>query len=259
MAITPDHRVYLDLRDQIATLQYEPGAVLCVGELAESLGVSSTPVREALIRLSAEDYIDYQRGRGFSIKKIRESYFLTQYGLIGMILGARLDDLCRDDDGPARSRAAAVIQGSLRAPVTVGADGPGRGAADLHLGILALYEDGPIAWQLEQALRKTAVTTAVELSDPQCCSAQAAFADQIAEALRARETAAIRLHLARRLDRRRRMLPAVVDRLAAETNRRFAAGERESPPRAVSPHAPADGIRRATFTGNRATPTGPPS
>lgn len=256
MAITPDHRVYLGLRDQVATLQYEPGAVLCVGNLAERLGVSSTPVREALIRLSVEDYIDYQRGRGFSIKKIRESYFLTQYRLIGMILGPRLEDLCLHDDAPSRARAAAVIRCALGGQAKPVPDGSGGGTADLHLGILALFDDGPIAWLLEQALRKTAVTTAVELSDPECCSAQAAFADQIAEALRAREVAATREHLARKLERRRRMLPVVVDRLAVEMNRRFATRDQGTPLRALAPQGP--GLRHAGFTGNGTTPTGPP-
>ena len=47
-------QVYLALRDAIVSAELEPGRRLSENELADRLGVSRTPVREALIRLGDE-------------------------------------------------------------------------------------------------------------------------------------------------------------------------------------------------------------
>jgi DNA-binding GntR family transcriptional regulator len=47
-------RVYLDLRTALMDGQFEPGDRLKISALAEELGVSLTPVREALFRLVSE-------------------------------------------------------------------------------------------------------------------------------------------------------------------------------------------------------------
>jgi DNA-binding GntR family transcriptional regulator len=47
-------RVYLTLREAIVSAELEPGRRLSENELAERLGVSRTPVREALVRLRDE-------------------------------------------------------------------------------------------------------------------------------------------------------------------------------------------------------------
>jgi DNA-binding GntR family transcriptional regulator len=49
--------VYWTLRAAIVSTQLEPGLSLSEQELAERLGVSRTPVREALIRLSEEELV----------------------------------------------------------------------------------------------------------------------------------------------------------------------------------------------------------
>ena len=55
------------LRDIIKG-HYAPGQRLRDAELAESLGVSRTPVREALLRLEREGFISAQKHLGFSVK-----------------------------------------------------------------------------------------------------------------------------------------------------------------------------------------------
>jgi DNA-binding GntR family transcriptional regulator len=51
-------RVYANLRDAIIRAELEPGRRLSENELAASLGVSRTPVREALVRLRDERLVD---------------------------------------------------------------------------------------------------------------------------------------------------------------------------------------------------------
>lgn len=51
-------RVYANLRDAIIRAELEPGRRLSENELAASLGVSRTPVREALVRLRDERLVE---------------------------------------------------------------------------------------------------------------------------------------------------------------------------------------------------------
>lgn len=51
-------QVFERLRDMIVSLELRPGAVLARNELADHFGVSQTPVRDALIKLSEEGLVD---------------------------------------------------------------------------------------------------------------------------------------------------------------------------------------------------------
>jgi len=51
-------RIYTVLRDAILSMSFEPGTVLRKGALCEELGVSRSPVAEALSRLSSDGLVD---------------------------------------------------------------------------------------------------------------------------------------------------------------------------------------------------------
>jgi len=53
-------RVYNEIRNALINGQYEPGERLIIGELAHELGVSITPVREAIFRLISEQGLEMQ-------------------------------------------------------------------------------------------------------------------------------------------------------------------------------------------------------
>ena len=57
--------IYSDLKDLIVNYRFRLGEHLHLSKLSERLGVSVTPVREALIRLSAESLVTFLPGRGF--------------------------------------------------------------------------------------------------------------------------------------------------------------------------------------------------
>ncbi|AKS45208.1 transcriptional regulator, GntR family [Octadecabacter temperatus] len=76
-------RVYTALRNKILTLAYEPGFVLRKGALCEQLGVSRSPVTEALNRLSSDGLVDIipqsaTRVSQFSMFELREESFLRE-------------------------------------------------------------------------------------------------------------------------------------------------------------------------------------
>ncbi len=76
-------RVYLSLKDAILSLGYRPGEALRKPEICEALGVSRSPVGEAVARLAAEGLVDVVPQSGtfvarFSMEEIREGTFLRE-------------------------------------------------------------------------------------------------------------------------------------------------------------------------------------
>ena len=76
-------RVYLSLKDAILTLTFHPGETLRKPEICAELGVSRSPVAEAVARLAAEALVDVIPQAGtfvarFSMQEIREGAFLRE-------------------------------------------------------------------------------------------------------------------------------------------------------------------------------------
>lgn len=77
-------RAYTAIRDSILSGEYEAGMHLTESELAEIVGVSRTPVHDALLRLKADGLIEMQRNQGarvksYSDKDIDEIFELRAY------------------------------------------------------------------------------------------------------------------------------------------------------------------------------------
>jgi DNA-binding GntR family transcriptional regulator len=62
-----------------------PGQRLRDTELAQQLGVSRTPIREALLRLEREGFISAQLHQGFSVKPLSESEIRDVYPLVSLL------------------------------------------------------------------------------------------------------------------------------------------------------------------------------
>lgn len=85
MAVTQraSDRAYQTLRDEIVEWELRPGSVLGEVEQSTRLGVSRTPLREALARLVADGLVASQSGRGLvvtdlSLASIREIFEVRQ-------------------------------------------------------------------------------------------------------------------------------------------------------------------------------------
>jgi GntR family transcriptional regulator, rspAB operon transcriptional repressor len=77
------NRTYLALREAILNLSYRPGEALRKGEICAVLGVSRSPVAEAITRLAGEGLVDVVPQAGtyvarFSMDEIREGAFLRE-------------------------------------------------------------------------------------------------------------------------------------------------------------------------------------
>jgi DNA-binding GntR family transcriptional regulator len=76
-------KVYQTLRGAILSLAYRPGEILRKPEICEALGVSRSPVADAVARLAAEGLVDVVPQAGtfvarFSMAEIREGAFLRE-------------------------------------------------------------------------------------------------------------------------------------------------------------------------------------
>lgn len=60
-------RVYNRIRDALINGQYEPGERLVISELAKEMGVSITPVREAIFRLVSEQGLEMKAATAVSV------------------------------------------------------------------------------------------------------------------------------------------------------------------------------------------------
>lgn len=76
---TLGERVYARLRDDILHLDIRPGTVLQEVPLAEELGVSRGPLREALSRLAAEGLITITPRKGAVVTLLTKADFLDAY------------------------------------------------------------------------------------------------------------------------------------------------------------------------------------
>jgi DNA-binding GntR family transcriptional regulator len=69
-AATASARIYSELRAELVSLQRRPGEVISEAEIALSYGVSRTPVREAILKLSDEGLLEIFPQSGIFVSRI---------------------------------------------------------------------------------------------------------------------------------------------------------------------------------------------
>jgi DNA-binding GntR family transcriptional regulator len=85
--------IYLKLRQMVLTLELAPGAALSENELAASMGVSRTPVRESLILLAQEGLVQVFPKIGSFVSRVDPAQVADAQFLRETVELASLDDL----------------------------------------------------------------------------------------------------------------------------------------------------------------------
>lgn len=67
-----NEKIYNFLKKHIVNLTYPPGHKLNVQQLRDELGVSQTPIKDALFRLAGEGLVDISSRRGTYVKEVNE-------------------------------------------------------------------------------------------------------------------------------------------------------------------------------------------
>lgn len=108
-------RVYAHVKQAVLDRRYEGGTLLTEGDLAEAVGVSRTPVREALLRLEAEGLLKLYPKKGALVLPVSaqeiadvvetrllvERYAVAKVVPAGPRLIARLEELLEEQKGHA--------------------------------------------------------------------------------------------------------------------------------------------------------------
>jgi DNA-binding GntR family transcriptional regulator len=104
------------LRELIFECRLLPGARLVERDLAELLGVSRTPVREALFQLRQEGLVTAPQGRGLFVSELDETEIAELYQAIAALERAALLHTRRADGALLADLAAARERFSASAP-----------------------------------------------------------------------------------------------------------------------------------------------
>ncbi|MEU6482167.1 GntR family transcriptional regulator [Streptomyces sp. NPDC047017] len=129
------------LRDEVLAGRLQTGQEFTVKEIAEQYGVSATPVREALVDLSAQGLLEADQHRGFRVREYSAADFREMIEARGLVtdgmfrvladesgpggawgagtgsaghVGARVKAVPRESREPAGARTAVVLAGVRR-------------------------------------------------------------------------------------------------------------------------------------------------
>lgn len=91
----PSAEVLLRLRAELRDGRHRPGEVLSISEVAQRLGLSPTPVREALAHLAGEGLVHERRGQGYFAAPMDAEGLAERYGLHQLYLVAALQSPAR--------------------------------------------------------------------------------------------------------------------------------------------------------------------
>jgi DNA-binding GntR family transcriptional regulator len=93
--------VYAEIKNDLFDFRLAPGERFSENELAARLGVSRTPVREALYRLQSEGYIRVASKSGWTVRPFDFETFEHLYDLRAVLELAAVRRLCELDPMPA--------------------------------------------------------------------------------------------------------------------------------------------------------------
>lgn len=86
-------RVYQAIKARLVACDFPPGERIYLEPIAETLGVSTTPVREAMNRLAERDLVIKAENKGFFAMTLSEARLRGHYDLTRLVLTYGLEDL----------------------------------------------------------------------------------------------------------------------------------------------------------------------
>lgn len=156
-------RVAKQVRDLIMSGAVRGGERLRTEHLAEQLGVSATPVREALMSLTGEGMVDFRPGRGFSVVPVTRQdvtdLYDTQAYLSGELAARAAGRLTAAD-----LAGLAELQDELERAVSAGdLDATERADFELHRRVNHAAAAPKLTWMLSLTLRYVPFTAYADI------------------------------------------------------------------------------------------------
>jgi DNA-binding GntR family transcriptional regulator len=112
---TLQNQAYERIKSLLLNGQLEFDEVYSANHFAEILGVSRTPIREALLQLTAEGFLVSLRGRGFKIKEFSEKeiqdFFEARKMIEAYVIEQLVDEVREEDLKPLDDSLEQMING----------------------------------------------------------------------------------------------------------------------------------------------------
>ena len=90
--ISLSEQVYNYLREEMNNGAFLPGSTINIAKIAEQLGVSKTPLRDALIHLELEGFVTILPRRGVQVNHLTLQDVKNAYGMVGALEAAIVID-----------------------------------------------------------------------------------------------------------------------------------------------------------------------
>lgn len=91
-------RAFISIKEAIVNGDLEPGASLRDRNFADELGISRTPVREALQRLTSIGLVEFQARSGWQVTSFTEGDVRELFEIRRLVEPAAIDQLAKDGD-----------------------------------------------------------------------------------------------------------------------------------------------------------------
>ena len=130
-------RVYKSLRDLILSQAYPPGSKLNVEQLCKNLGVSRTPVWDAMRRLETEGLVSTVARHGVFVLNYGADKVRDLFAVRGALEALAAGEAARRLDADGRRALEATIVRLEEAARAVDVEAYSRAAIDFHDGVLA--------------------------------------------------------------------------------------------------------------------------
>jgi len=201
-ALSSVDRLYGTVKEMAIAFEFKPGERINEVELARRLGASRTPLREALNRLVAEEFLTFERGRGFFCRELKAREIFELYQLRSVIEVAAVRLACEQANETEVDELTDFLD-------RTGPDSGGRSSEELvaldeffHERIMALTRNAEMARILANINARIKFFRWIDMDTKRKATQSEHRA--ILEALRARDAdvAARHMedHIARRLD-----------------------------------------------------------
>jgi hypothetical protein len=228
---TKEGLVYQRIKALLVGHAFAPGEKILAHTLADRLGVSGTPVREALIRLQAENFLSSTPNRGFFFKPISLEEMADLYRFAFVLLRNAVEAAPGAAGGPAGGNGAAgngatVMMPGARPPaaaaVCVAAipDAPDPSDAtpesyaafieELFLAIVSMSESRAMIEVLRNIMERTRFIRRIDLELPGHFGEIRRLMTELIELLQTRNTAGALRNLESQMRRQIAVLPDLV-------------------------------------------------
>lgn len=179
--------VFTHLRDDILAGVLPPGAPLVQSEIAQALGVSVTPVREALRRLESAGLVSYELHVGATVTQIGDGALEELYLLRARVegLAARLAAGRWKDD---QLDEVTAIQARMRTLPLASATQLAEGSRELHEAIARIGGPAYILGQIRSIWERSPIDVSRTIwNDPHFARQEIETHEAIIDAIRRRD------------------------------------------------------------------------